>query len=71
MNGEWIGNRWWGATPGASPEYNRLSRKLTLLLARADRVRTASGVRRYCAYVNAAEIVGARLDALDERRLAA
>lgn len=72
MNGEWIGNRWWGPTPRASAEHNRLSRKLTLLLARADRCRaSASMIRLYCAYSGAAAIVGARLDELDQRRMAA
>ncbi|HEX8414025.1 MAG TPA: hypothetical protein VF637_09095 [Sphingomicrobium sp.] len=71
MNGEWIGNRWWGATPHASPEHNRLSRKMTLLLARADRCRSGNMVRLYCAYTDAAAIVGARLDELNHRRLAA
>lgn len=71
MNGEWIGNRWWSPTPRASAEHNRLSRKLTLLLARADRCRSASMIRLYCAYSDAAAIVGARLDELDQRRMAA
>ena len=71
MTGEWIGYRWWCPTPGASAEHNRLSRKLAMLLARADNCRSASMIRLRCAYEDAAAIVGVRLDELDQRRLAA
>ncbi len=71
MQGEWIGNRWWSYRPERSPEYNRLSRKATVLLAKSDRCRTAAMARLYCAYVDASQVVMARLQMMDERRLAA
>lgn len=71
MNGEWIGNRWWSYRPERSAEYNRLSRKATVLLAKSDRCRTGTLARLYCAYVDASQVVMARLQMMDERRLAA